>query len=75
MFSPDRKRHKYDDLSHSQWISGVTTIAAEEADPIIQKNIFKYIATLQQDVCDNWYLAGNGFHALILSYLEERKTS
>ena len=33
------KQVKYDDLTHSQWIAGVTTIAAEETDRVMQNMI------------------------------------
>lgn len=72
---PDRSRVKYDDLTHPQWISGLITIASEECNPKIQGNMFKYLAALQQDVCDFGFLPSKGAHSLILSYIEEGKTS
>lgn len=71
----DRKRVKYDDLSYPQWTAGITTVAATESDPIIQKNMLKYIAALQQDVCDFGFDTARGAHALILTNIEESHCS
>lgn len=71
----DRSRVKYDDLTHPQWISGLITIASEECNPKVQINMFKYLSSLQQDVCDFGFLPSKGAHSLILSYIEEGKAS
>lgn len=36
---PDRQGVKYDDLFQFQWTAGLSTIAAEERDPVIQRNM------------------------------------
>lgn len=43
---PNRKRVRYGDLSSSRLIAGVTTMAAKEVDPTIQRNMFKYLGSL-----------------------------
>ena len=55
--SPDKRRVKYDNLRQSQWE--------------VQQNLFKYLASLHQDVCDYSFSLTLGSHALILPYLEE----
>ena len=72
---PERRRVKYDDLTHPQWVLGLITIASEEVNPRIQSNMFKYLASLQQDVCDFGFQPSKGAHSLILSYIEEGKAS
>ena len=49
---PNRRRVKYDQLTQSQWTAGLTTLAAEEPNPVIQKNMFLYLSALLRDVCD-----------------------
>ena len=64
---------KYDDLTHPQWSVGITFIAAEEADLVIQRHMFKYLAALQEDACDFGYQASKSTFAVLLTSLEESK--
>ena len=41
----DRRRVKYEDLTQSQWTAGLTTMAAQETNPQIQRNMFLFIAS------------------------------
>ena len=72
---PERKRVRYDELDHPQWVSGIITIASEEPNAHIQSNMFKYLASLNQDVCDFGFEASKGAHSLILSHIEEGKAT
>ena len=71
----DRKRVKYEELTQSQWTAGLTTMAAQETNPQIQKNMFLFIASLLQDVCDVGFTVGKGALALILVMMEESRLS
>ena len=71
----DRKRVRYEDLTHPQWTAGLTTMAAQESNPLIQKNMFSFIASLLQDVCDVGFTVGKGALALILVMMEESRLS
>lgn len=66
---------RYDDLTQFQWTSGLTAIAAEETNPEVQRNVFKYLAYLHQDVCDYGLQSAMGSHAIMLSYLEEGRSN
>ena len=71
----DRKRVKYEELTQSQWTAGLTTMAAQETNPQIQRNMFLFIASLLQDVCDVGFTVGRGALALILVMMEESRLS
>ena len=71
----DRKRVKYEDLTQSQWTAGLTTMAAQETNPQIQRNMFLFIASLLQDICDVGFAVGRGALALILVMMEESRLS
>ena len=71
----DRKRVKYEELTQSQWTAGLTTMAAQESNPQTQKNMFSFIASLLQDVCDVGFTVGKGALALILVMMEESRLS
>ena len=60
-------------MTQSQWTAGLTTIAAEEPNLVIQKNMLSYLTTLLQEVCDFGFKSTMGCHALILSLIEERQ--
>ena len=49
---PERWRIRHDDLNQTQWVTELTAIAAQERDPLIQQNMFTYLAALFQDVSD-----------------------
>ena len=68
---PDRKRVRYGELSQGQWTVGLTAIAAKEPNVSVQKNMLANLASLLQDVCDYWFPAGRGTHALVCSFIEE----
>ena len=72
---PERKRVRYDELDHPQWVSGIITIASEEQNTQVQSNMFKYLASLNQDVVDFGFQASKGAHSLILSHIEEGKAT
>ena len=72
---PEKKRVRFDELTHPQWVSGLISIASEESNAHIQSNMFKYLASLNQDVCDFGFEPSKGAHSLILSYIEEYKAS
>ena len=72
---PDWRRVKYDDLTQSQWTAGLTAIAAEEPNPVIQRNMLQYLAALHQDVVDFSFNVALGSHAIILTYLEEGRVT
>ena len=67
---PGRIRVRYDELTQSQWTAGITAIAAEEKIPAVQRNMFTYLASILQDVCN--FGSCLGAHALILSNLEDQ---
>ena len=46
-------------------------MAAQETNPQIQRNMFTFIASLLQDVCDVGFAVGRGALALILTMMEE----
>ena len=69
---PGRIRVIYDELTQSQWTAGITAIAAEENIPAVQRNMFTYLASILQDVCDFGFKSCLGAHALILSNLEDQ---
>ena len=68
---PDRHRVRYDELSHPQWAAGISSIAANEPDFKVQRNMFQYIAAIQQDVVDFGLLPARGAHAVVLIAIEE----
>ena len=70
---PERRRVRYDDLDQTQWVAGLTAIAAQERDPLVQKNMLTYLAALFQDASDYSFRSAHGAHALILSMLEESR--
>ena len=69
---PSRIRVRYDELTQPQWTAGITAIAAEEKDPVIQRNMFTYLASILQDTCDFGFKSCLGAHALILSNIEDQ---
>ena len=69
---PGRNRVRYDELTQPQWTAGITAIAAEEKNPVVQRNMFTYMASIRQDVCDFGFKSCLGAHALILSNLEDQ---
>ena len=71
----DRRRVRYEELTQSQWTAGLTTMAAHETNPQIQRNMFTFIASLLQDVCDVGFAVGRGALALILVMMEESRLS
>ena len=71
----DRRRVKYEELTQSQWTAGLTTMAAQETNPLIQRNMLTFIASLLQDVCDVGFAVGRGALALILVMMEESRLS
>ena len=62
---------RYDELTQAHWIAGITAIAAEEKNTTVQRNMFTYLASILQDVCDFGFKSCLGAHALILSNLED----
>ena len=56
-------------------IAGLTTMAAQETNPQIQRNMFSFISSLLQDVCDVGFAVGKGALALILVMMEESRLS
>ena len=48
-------------------------MAAQETNPQIQRNMFLFIASLRQDVCDVGFAVGRGALALILVMMEESR--
>ena len=42
----DRRRVRYEELTQSQWTAGLTTMAAQETNLLIQRNMFTFIASL-----------------------------
>ena len=70
-----RERRHITKLTHPQWVSGLITIASEEHNSHIQAHMFKYLAFLQQDVCDFGFQHLKGDNSLILIYIEEGKAS
>ena len=69
---PSRVRVRYDELNQSEWTAGITAIAADEKNPVVQRNMFSYLASILQDVCDFGFKSCMGAHALILSNLEDQ---
>ena len=67
-----RIRVRYDELTQAQWTAGITAIVAEENNSVVKKNIFSYLASILQDVCDFGFKSCLGAHALILSILEDQ---
>lgn len=63
---PDRRRVKYNELTQSQWTVGLTVRRCEKK-PVVQKNMFTYLASLLQDVCDYGFKPSMRSHALLLS--------
>ena len=50
----------------------MTAIAAEEPNVAVQKNMLAYLASLLQDVSDDYsFPVGRRAHALFLSFIEE----
>ena len=70
---PDRWRVRYDDLNQTPWTAGLIAIAAQERDPLIQRNMFTYLSALFQNVSDYSFHCSRGAHALVLSMLEESR--
>ena len=48
-------------------------MAAEEPNPAIQINMFKFLSSLHQDVCGYSFVAAKGAFCLILCQIEENK--
>ena len=71
----DRQRVRYEDLTQSQWTAGLATMAAQEPNLIIQRNMFVFISSLLQDVCDVGFIIGRGALSLILIMMEESRLS
>ena len=69
---PSRIRVRYDELTQALWTAGITAIAAKENNPAVQRNMFTYLASILQDVCDFGFKSCLGAHALILSNLEDQ---
>ena len=67
----ERKRVRYDDLTQSQWVAGLTKILGNEKDPSVCSNMSEYLGNLFQDVVDMGFTAAKGCHAVILSQMEE----
>ena len=66
----ERKCVCYDELTHPEWVSGLISITSEEPNSQVQANICKYLASLNQDVCDCGFEPSKRVHSLILSYIE-----
>ena len=43
---PERRCVRYDDLNQTQRTAGLTAIAAQEGDPLVQRNMFTYLSAL-----------------------------
>ena len=71
----DRRRVKYEDLTQSKWTARLTTMAAQETNPQIQRNMFLFIASLLEDVCDMGFAVGLGVLVLIVVMMEESHLS
>ena len=56
-------------------ITTMTTMAAQETNPQIQRNMFSFISSLLQDVCDVGFAVGRGALALILVMMDESRLS
>ena len=63
---PSRIQVRYDELTQAQWTAGINAIATEENNPVVQRNMFSYLASILQDVCDFGFKSCLGAHALIL---------
>ena len=50
-------------------------MAAEETNPAVQVNMFKFLSALHQDVCDYSFIAAKGALCLILCQIDENKVS
>ena len=72
---PDRKRVKYDELSHQQWVADLVVIQSRQPDPTVCDNMGQYLAELFQDVLDLGYNTAKGAHAVVLSVIEERQAT
>ena len=49
---PSSIRVRCDELIRAQLTAGITAIAAQENNPVVQKNMFSYLASILQDLCD-----------------------
>ncbi len=66
-----RTRVKYDNLTQSQWASGVTRVLQLETNQLHKTNMGQYMADLFQDLADYGFECAKGAHAVILSQIEE----
>ena len=57
---PDRHRVCYE-LSHPQWLAGISSIAANESDFKVQRSI----AVIRQYVVDLGFLPARGAHTVV----------
>ena len=64
---------RYEELTQSQWTAWLTTLAAQEQNPIIQRNMLAFISSLLQDVCDVGLVVCRSALALILVMMEESR--
>ena len=71
----DKRRLRYEELTQSHWTAGLTTMAAQEPYIVIQRNMFTFISSLLQDVCDVGFAVGRDALALILVMMEESRLS
>ena len=69
---PSRVRVRYNELTQPKWTAGITAIAAEENNPVVQRNMFTYLASILQDTCVFGFKSCLGAHAFILSNLEDQ---
>lgn len=70
---PERRLVRYDDLSQTPWTAGLTAVAGEENNPLVQGTCSYALASLFQVVCDYSFQACIGVHALVLTFFEESK--
>ena len=66
---------KYEELNQAQWTAGLATMAAQERDTVVQRNMFVFVPSILQDICDYGFAAGRGALALILTMMEASRLS
>ena len=71
----DRRKVKYDHLTHPQWQAGLMNILAMERNPLCKKTMLNHITRLSQDVVDCGFRVAKGAHAAVLVALEEGRVS
>ena len=71
----DRRKVKYDQLTHPQWQAGLMNILTMERNPLCRKTMLNHITRLSQDVVHCGFCVAKGAHAAVLVALEEGRVS